>query len=658
MTMQLKGGRTTPRKDFNEVFDTFTEGVVSAVLESRLSKKAAKQASSLMQTDDGLWSTAWGSAYYGQALPNAANIDGAAEYVKSDGTTETIAIGNIAYKSTDGGTWTQITGATFTAGHTLYFLQIKNWLYITNGVDSLSYYDGTNLHTYTDISAPTVSTITVGASLTATPTNYPYFYTVTALNDVGETVGSTEVTASVNKLKDNWSLDTDSITLGWGAVAGARSYSVYSSSESGYETYLASVEVTGYVDKNQDTLNPYVEVPDDNTTGAPKFKQMELSGNRLWATDDPDNKYRVYFSGTGQYMGYFSGFYGGGYTDLEKGGRDMPKSVCHYRTGKGDPVVTVLTSSPEGKGSTWQIDLSSITVGDVTFTVPASTKVVGAIGTSAPLSVTKIGNSVLFFNKKGFSILGSKVNLLNILSVDEISFNIRPDVNNLYGSLVDKVAGYFYSGKAFFAVPTSNAGNDKVMVYDVERKNWNPNVMPIAIRHFFEYTDSSGVTKFLAVPYAGTRLIQISDTITGNLGEAMPTQYLSGLYPISTDRTVWAKVKYAYIELGNPKGTINFSLLGTEKKKGFSTLGSVTITDLVSSTGWSYEKYSTSKYSTSTGSPSTFSSSSRIKRIRINKLLNNYQFKVSSSDVDTKYTLMRLQVKGKILPTQDPASWK
>lgn len=663
MTMQLLGNRQTQRKILNEVYDQFTDGVVTAIMESRLGPKAAKQATNMIQTDDGLWSTAWGSSYYGAVTPNAENIDGGQEYVKSDGTTEEIIVANKVYKTTDGGTWTEVklstgSSANFTKGLTIYFLQIKNRLYMTNGIDPLSYYDGTDIRVYTEINAPTGVTATVGASLTATPTPYVYYYEVTALNDVGETTGGVEISAAVNKKKVDWSGTNDKITLGWNTVSGATSYSIYSYDESGYEQYLQTVKVTSYVDANQDVLNPYIETPDDNTTGAPKFRQMELSGNRMWATDDVDNKYRVWYSGTGQFMGFFSGFYGGGYIDLEKGGRDMPKAVCHYRTGKGDPIVTVLCSSPEGKGSTWQVDLSSITVSDVTFTIPSATKVVGAVGTSAPLSVVKIGNNIMFFNKKGFSTIGSKVNLLNILSVDEISFAIRPDVKNIYGSLISKTASYYYEGKIFVAVPTSNAGNDRIMVYDVERRNWNPNAMSLAIRHFFEYTDTSGNTHFLGVPYAGTKLIQISENITGNLGSAFPTQYLSGLYPISKDRTVWAKVKYAYIELGNPRGTINFTLLGTEKKKGFSTLGTVTITDLVSQTGWSYDKYSALKYSDTTGTPTTFSSSSRIKRIRINKLLNNYQFKVSSSDIDTKYTILRLQVKGKIIPIQDPSSWK
>ncbi len=69
---------------------------------------------------------------------------------------------------------------------------------------------------------------------------------------------------------------------------------------------METTTTTTYVDTGATDTNPYVVVPLDNTTAAPKFKQMELSGNRIWATGDPTNKYRVYVSGTGADIGTFS----------------------------------------------------------------------------------------------------------------------------------------------------------------------------------------------------------------------------------------------------------------------------------------------------------------------------------------------------------------
>lgn len=655
MTMNVSARRRTQRQEFNVVIDKFNKGVNTLLDQTRLGSAEAVQANNLIQTQDGLWTTTYGSKRYGAVLPNGLTPDGFAEYVKTDETTELICVANVVYKSTDGGSWSSISGATFTAGISCYFTQIGTKLYITNGTDSLAYYDGSTLTTYSALSAPTN---VAAARVNLSAGSFNYYVQITALNGVGETVGSTEASVSggINRARDSWGA-SDAVSITWDAVVGATRYQVYISDETGYEALVTTVQTNAYTDDGSLTINPYIQVPLSNTTGAPKFRQMELSGNRIWATQDPNNRYRVYFSGTGQSLGVFSDFYGGGWIDIEKGGRNLPRAVTHYRTGKGDSIITVLCASPEGKGSIWQVDLTTATVGETTFTVPSAVKIIGSIGTNAPLSVVAANNNVFFFNKKGFTTLGAKPNLLNILSSDEISVNIRPSVRNLVGSQIHKVAGYFYDGQIFWAVPESASGNDKIFVYDTERGNWNPHAMSIGVTRFGEYTDTSGVTHFLAAPVSGDYILELSPNVSGFENTAFVQSYVSGLYPVSKDRTKWARVKYAYVELNNPRGTVTFTLAGTEKKSGFSTLGSVTVSSLISQTGYTFNRYSVLAYSSSTGSPTTFSSSSRRRRIRINKLLNNYQFQVSSSGLSDSWTLSSLQIKGKFVPVRDPQAW-
>ena len=75
--------------------------------EARLAPNESKTAKNLIQVQDGLWKTRWGTQYYSQELP--FDCDGATEFVKSDGTTELIAVaGGHVWKSTDGGSWTEV----------------------------------------------------------------------------------------------------------------------------------------------------------------------------------------------------------------------------------------------------------------------------------------------------------------------------------------------------------------------------------------------------------------------------------------------------------------------------------------------------------------------------------------------------------------------
>jgi len=421
--------------------DKFDGGSNSLVDEARMNPKFAKESTNLMQVQDSLWRTRWGTKVYG--AEHTSTIDGASEYVKSDASTELITIsGGKAWKSTDGGALTEISGATFTAGTQCYFMQIAGYLYIANGTDALARYNGTSLSTYTEISAPANLTASYVGDLASG--TYTYYAQVTALNEVGETVGSTEASISCCELRDDWTADTDKIHWSWDSVSGATRYQLYLTDQSGYEELLTDTDATDYADDGSLEINPYIEVPDDNTTGAPKFISMCVSNNRIWATNNTDSKYTVYFSGTGQFIGSFSDFYGGGWINLEKGGRELPTTVKHYQSGSGEGRATVLCKTPDGKGSVWQLTISTATVGDTSFSIPSAAKVVGSFGTESVLGVVATENDIAFPNRKGWFTLGPEKNYYGILRTNEKSSNIRPYWRNLAGSQISNICAYFY----------------------------------------------------------------------------------------------------------------------------------------------------------------------------------------------------------------------
>src|SRR3990167_799826 len=257
-------------------------------------------------------------------------------------------------------------------------MQIAGYLYIANGTDALTRYNGTTLSQYTAINAPANLTASLVASGLSSG-SFTYYGQVTALTDVGETVGSTEASITVNKKRDTWIAATDKgIYWGWDSVSGANRYQIYIADETGDEALLTSTTATNFVDDGSIAINPYVIPPLANTTSAPKFISMAVSGNRIWATKDDNSMYTVYFSGTGNFIGNFSDFYGGGWINLEKGGREIPIAVKHYQSGTGEGRATVLCKTPDGKGAIWQINIVSATVGDTSFSIPSAIKVVGS----------------------------------------------------------------------------------------------------------------------------------------------------------------------------------------------------------------------------------------------------------------------------------------
>lgn len=675
--MKFVQGKATS-KDLLISIDDFSGGSNNLVDEARMSSKFSVESNNMIQVQNGLWKTRWGTQAYGADL--GFSPDGAQEYVKADGTTELIAVANgVAYKSTDGGSWSAISGATFTAGLQCYFMQLggydssnafHNYLYIANGTDALTRYDGSTLTTYSSLSAPA----SLSASLVASGLSsgsHTYYGQVTALNAVGETVGSTEASITTNKLREDWTATTDKVTWSWSSVVGATRYQLYIASTQGYEALLATTDSTNYTDDGSIPINPYVQVPYDNTTSAPKFTSMCTSNNRIFATNNSTDMYKVYFSGTGRNIGAFSDFYGGGWINLERGGKELPIAVKHYQSGTGEGRATVLCKTSNGQGAVWQIQIISATVGDTTFSIPSASKVVGSFGTESLLGVVQATNDLGFPNRKGWFFLGSQVNYFGVLRTKEASSNIRPYWRSLVGSKISGIASYFYDAKIFISVPTSTAGNDRIIVLDEERGNWSVD-WTIGAKQFLEYTDTAGNTHLLYIPTTGTKLIELSPNYLNDQGSAFNQSYISPLLPVSKDKTDIMSLLESVVELGRPQGVVNFQILGVGKNNNFSTIATKTITNFGSNTGVGSDLagdfYASSTNDNATGgagswtvyftdTPTTFTQSTTKKAIRKKAKLYAIQFKVYSTHADTDYTINSLQAKGRLIKSRIPSSW-
>lgn len=605
------------------------------------------------------------------------DLDGAFEVANPDGTTEILEVaGGVIYRSSNGGSKTVVTltNGSLTTGKKCYFLQIRGFVYIGNGFNPIVRYDN-NAKTatgYTALSTPIAAT---AAKTGLTGTTYNYYYVIVASNLVGTTVGSPEVTVQVGKLRDVWAGSvlpntTDLVTLTITRVTNATRYSIFITDQSGYELYLDSVQDPGsgttftYVDDGTVAVNEFVELPNDNTTGGPKLTQMELSDNRVWALED-ENPWRVDWAGVGQYTGIFSPFYGGGYVDLELGGRERPKAVVHYRDGKGNATATVLTTDPEGNGSTWQITLDTVTVGTTSFIVPNPVKIVGSIGCSSSRGWAKVGNDIIFGNHKGAFSLGSIPSVVNVLSTLEISANVRkspiPGVRgwrDLAANGMDKFAMYNYDAKVFCAVPNGSSGNNEIWVRSVELRNWQLAWTGVAVASFFEYTDSSGRNHLLAVPVSGSRLIEISPDIQGDFGEAFPTRIKTGIIPVDKNHNKFAQINNIFLEAGRPVGKVHIDAYGYDYKKGFIFLGGFDVIGATSSSIHWGQPWSSTFWSHLTEVPIATAPSVERKRKRINNLVNNMQFVVTTTGLTDYYELLEMSGDGYLVDVDPPPLWK
>lgn len=631
--------------------DEFAGGVNSLFSQTRLNKNEAFEALNLLLVEDGVWDKRWGTAAYG-GVTWTNRPDGAAEYKKSDGTRQLIVIA-------DGSGWlvdpvaetkTLLTGASFTSGNKCDFVQINDLLFVSNGVNPLARYNGSSFSTYTALSSPAWAgtPLTRGGGLSTG--SYTAYYRVSAVNEIGETIPAAEQSITHDISRDQWDEADEYIDVDWAAVSGATKYIVYYSDTSGYEVKLDETTATAYRDDNSVVPNPYIEPPTDNTTTGPLFSTMAISNNRIWGCKDPGNPYRVYFSGTGVNLGIFSSAYGGGWVDLEKGGRATTEKVVDFQG-----VPKVFCKTDDGKGTIWNVPISSVTIGSETFTVPLPDKIITAIGTNAARSVVYVENDILFFNKKGVHVLGNEPGVLSVLRTNELSAKVRPYIRGLAEDSLENICAYYYDSKVFFSVPLDTGQPNRTIVFDRERTAWLKD-WSIGVSQFLEYTDANGDTHLLGV--AATKLIEFSDVYQGDDGTAFTWRYTSPRFPVATDWSEFARIRKAFIKLRNVNGEVDWKMYGTGKGQGFTLTSSTAITPETSSSGLGWDLVGDFLMGDSNGVPLTYTEQSLIRYMIINKLLRDVQLQVSGDGLEDRAVILGFRIEGNLDQTAKPLGWK
>lgn len=524
-------------------------------------------------------------------------------------------------------------------------------------------YDGTTtLINYTALTTPAAPTI---AETGLAGTGYTYSYKQVAVNTVGMSIASVASSAVQSSVpRESWDDTTNYAVISVAAFQASQTRCDIYFSENGTDfTYLGSTLNSGDTFKDNGTAIPVpgTIAPTVNTTTGPKVEELTNVGSRQYGVRDQDNRYRIWFSGSGQYSGSFSLAYDGGYLDWQPGGKYIPMHVEDYRDGKGAPFATIWCDSADGQGCIVQMSLDTLTIADVSITVPNAYKLPGSRGTPAPYSVVNVLNDYFFYNSQAFYNLGSRAQFLNLLSTDEMSANIRPDVKRISATGESKIASVYFDGKVYFSVPYSSDTNNRTMVYDTERKAWLNNAFSLGFKKFLRYTDTSGTKRLLALKPGDSKLSQISSTIYGDYGEAFDALIATGLYSVEKNRFEFQRVEEAEIEFSQSEGTITVDLLGISRAKPDQLLPikSKTITVPASSatvdtwdSNWDHAWDETSTISGVTA-PSS------LKRyMKVQKELNAIQWQISINTLRTKFILRTLQTWGTETQAGKPRSWR
>ena len=639
--------------------DSFKRGVITLIDQSRLPKNALKEADNIFLYEDGQPGPRPGVDWYGAASPNGEPWDGMEYFQDNDGTSHLVGVaGGVVYRSTnDAASWTQCTGGTMTAGTNTNLVQNRDFLYITDGIKDILRYDGsTTLQAYDALGTAGAPTVTYAGS----GTEYNHYYKIAAVNEVGFTVASAYGTDNSGIPDRSTFSSTNKMTLTFSAVSGATRYDIFYSTTTADQDffYLGSTSTNSFVDDGSWVLNPSITPPTEDTSKGPKVEELVNVGSRMYGVRDTVNKYRIWFTGSGTFSGYFSSAYDGGYLDWQKGGKYFPVKVEDYRDGKGTPYATIWCKSADGQGCVVQMSLDTLTIADVSITVPSAYKLPGSRGTGAPGSVVNVLNDYFFYNSQAFYNLGSRAQFLNLLSTDESSANIRPTVKQISTEGEAGIASVYYDARVYFSVPYGSTTNTHTIVFDTERKAWLPTAFTIGFSKFLKYTDTDMRQRLLALKPGDNRLSEISSSIQGDYGEPFATSLITGLYSLEKNRFDFQWVREGEVEFSNPQGTLNIELIGIQRSRGFTSTNQESIVTQTTNVGWDTFAWDTMNWDDTSVVPDTFSESSVKRYFRVQKELNAVQWRITTSSLDARYVLRTLQTNGTMTNAGKPRQWR
>lgn len=353
-------------------------------------------------------------------------------------------------------TWTDIGSQTYDASARMNFIQARGFVFTFNGVDELTYYNGTTITAYSALTTPAGLTVTATGSAGSTA----YSYRVSGFNAAGETVGCTSVAIA----NGNATLSASNYNaLAWTATAGAVGYNIWGRYATGMgETWMATVYTNAYNDKGQDTPSLTILPPSANTSAGIICSFGVFGISRIFAAGDPNYPSRLYFSGVADQITNFSwSNIGGGYIDIYKDDGSEIRGIIPFQGG-----IIVFKDNAIYKFSF---------ADDGTQLLEEITRAFGGISFR---SIRAVENDIIFAAKKdgrlAFYSLGNQENYAgSILRTNELSVKVENSLRDVTVSSLENSAAFYFNNIYGCAVAKSGSSkNDRIWCLDTRFGAW------------------------------------------------------------------------------------------------------------------------------------------------------------------------------------------
>lgn len=534
----------------------FARGLNTLIAASKIRDDELSAADNVLLVDEGAPIRRPGQELYGSSSGGTVTTM-LAPFYKSDGTAKLAKIEDGIFKAQDPTTlaWSSVGGSSFPSGGDASYAVTNDILYISNGYDPLTKYDGSTLTRFTAITTPTGLSLSRGASLISGTQQYSY--KVSAVNAVGETLASSAQTIQVNKKREEWNTNPQSINsnyainLTWNAVTNATGYNIYGVI-SGSETYLDHVDgqaVVNYSDYGIKITSNVFGVPTGNTTEAPKAKYIREFKSALVLGGDPSFPSRVYFSAGVDKPDSFNIADGGGFIDVSKNSDDgFVKGLSVYQN------RAIIFK----ERSIWQLDFTE-------SEIPSLSNINQGLGAISHQSIVPVENDLFFAGRKpgggaAIYVLGNEPNYLNVLRTNEVSARVRPELQTLIAANFDRANAFYIDGRYWlFYTDGNDTSNNAAVIYDRERLGFTKSPSGLKAKHSVIFYEQDLDEKVLIVDAGDNEVTEISTNF--GLDKGMPISWRIRTKEFDIDSPfIYKLFRWVRMRLRNVSGLVTLKI--------------------------------------------------------------------------------------------------
>lgn len=620
-----------PIRDLEIDYTDFSGGWNNIFRPTELKPTELAQADNLMLTGKGVPTGRWGSEDYFTAGSGWVRL--LHDYYYSS-TNDLLALTDSGYLvKKSGASYTQIGGASFPSGYIAQAEQLGGDLFITHPEQSFLKYDGTKLIPYATLPSPTGVTATMISGASGITT---WSWRVTALSQVGETLGSVGVTL------DNCALDLKdtgfNALISWNTVSGPsgalKGYSVYRGL-AGDETYIGGVGPTetafyDYGVPQSDIMFP----PLADSTGGPKAKYILKFDDRLVLAGIDGDPSLVLISGRYPYHDRFNWTDGGGYIRINPDGGDIITGlgISGSQTQGGTTPASILVFM---QNSVHQLVLKSLTLGAYILLDPQA-QMLAPTGCSSADTIVAVDNNTFYFGRKGLFTIGSEASFLNQIRTREISARIRTYIRALTSDDYNNATASYIDYKYLLSFPNRK----ETIVYDFERACYmGPWKTPWGITKWNIYRDSSGTENWIAGNNSGT-VKRFQPSLKSDSGTAIAKTLQTKKEPFK-NWSVMKVIKSVYLLFKNVSGPLDVNIILEGRDGTSTTVKSFEISGVGSSgvAGWGSDMFGCAGWGTSIAKV-LVASEEIIRWSQLYKTARTIQVEVKSTDATSNWEFL------------------